>query len=84
MTLTLLLLLGVCQDDGLLVRDPELLPPAHPGAGRLHDVARPPLAGAGADRHHLYPGPDCVLNTNIALTSGVTSVSSSDTRSLFI
>ena len=61
----LTVLLGVCQDDGLLPRNPEPRVPheaAHSGAGRLHDVARPPLARARAHRHHLYPGPHCVLN----------------------
>ena len=59
----LLLLLGVGQDDGLLVRDSEVAGHlGHPGAGRLHDVAGPPLARA-ADWHNLNPGPHRVLHT---------------------
>ena len=65
----LTVLLGVCEDDGLLARHPEPRVPggqtAHPGAGGLHDVARPPLARARAHRHNLYPGSHCVLNITV-------------------
>ena len=67
--LTVLLLLGVGQDDGLLVRDSEVAGHlGHAGAGRLHDVAGSPLAGA-ADRDNLNPGPHRILQTQFIMTN---------------